>query len=202
MSRPDASTVIAGTCVVVPYEPAVTPVVDILAVVIALSATSAVAIVPSAIFADVIADGATLGFGYDPVRSPPAIPPGVVPVIAMLVADVTRPLVSTESIVVYCCPPYTPGVTPVGLSFSVVTCSFAIFAVDTELSARSALRTSPSTIFSDVMAFDATLGPVTAASRICGFGYTPVRSPPAGPAGGTDTMSTFRTVTTRPAWST
>jgi hypothetical protein len=63
VSRPDASTVIAGTCVVVPYEPAVTPVVDIFAVVIALFATSTVAIVPSAILADVIAYVATVGFG-------------------------------------------------------------------------------------------------------------------------------------------
>ena len=52
---------------------------------------SAVAMVPSAIFADVIADVATVGFGYVPVRSPPATPPGVVPVMSTLPAYWSRP---------------------------------------------------------------------------------------------------------------
>ena len=127
---------------------------------------SAEAIVPSAIFADVIAEGATLGLGYVPVRSPPAAPPGDTSVIATFVAAVTRPLVSTEKTVVYCCPPYTPGTTPVGRSFSVVTCSLPIFDVVTARSAMSPVRTSPSTMFCDVIAFVATFARVTAESRI------------------------------------
>ena len=61
--RPAASTVNVGTCVVEPYEPDVTPELDIFADVTTLSAMSTVAIVPFAILADVIADVATVGFG-------------------------------------------------------------------------------------------------------------------------------------------
>ena len=61
--RPAASTVNVATCVAEPYDAAVTPVVDIFAVVTALFAMSTVEIVPSAIFADVIAEDATVGFG-------------------------------------------------------------------------------------------------------------------------------------------
>src|SRR4051794_232304 len=46
------------------------------AVVIDASATFAVVTEPSAIFAEVIASFATVGFGYVPVRSPPADPLG------------------------------------------------------------------------------------------------------------------------------
>ena len=74
----------------------------------ALSATSAVAIVPSAILPEVIASlasfavpiasGATLGFGYVPVRSPPAVPPGAAPLIVTLPAAVMRPAASTVNV--------------------------------------------------------------------------------------------------------
>jgi hypothetical protein len=61
--RPAASTVNVATCVAEPYVPVATPVSDIFAEVTALFAMSTVETVPSAIFVDVIADVATVGFG-------------------------------------------------------------------------------------------------------------------------------------------
>ena len=90
---------------------------------------------PSAIDVVVTALFASVGFGYVPASAPPAAPPGVVPVIATCEADVTRPLASTLMIAVCCCPPYTPGTAPVGVSFALVTCASPIFDVETAPSA-------------------------------------------------------------------
>ena len=186
--RPAASTVNVATCVAEPYDAAATPVVDILPDVIALSATSAVAIVPSAILPDVtassasfvvvIAAAATVGFGYVPVRSPPAVPPGAAPLIVTLPAAVRRPAASTVNVPTCVVEPYDPAATPV----------VDIFAVVTALLAISAVAMVPSAIFVDVIADVATVG----------FGYVPVRSPPATPPGVVPVMSTLPAYWSRP----
>ena len=68
-----------------PYVPGTTVVFDNLAVVMLLSEMVLVVITP----------GASDGFGYVPASTPPAAPPGVVPLIVTLPADVRRPDAST-----------------------------------------------------------------------------------------------------------
>ena len=67
----------------------------ILSVVTAPFATFAFVTAPSAIDVVVTALFASVGFGYVPASTPPAEPPGVVPVIVTLAACVRRPCAST-----------------------------------------------------------------------------------------------------------
>src|SRR5690242_14594227 len=82
VKRPFASTVNVPTCVALPYAPEVTP------------------------------EAVREGFGYVPVRSPPALPPGATPEIVTLPAEVRRPFASTVNVPTCVALPYEPKVTP------------------------------------------------------------------------------------------
>src|SRR2546430_527009 len=70
------------------------------------------------------------------------------------------------------------------VTFASVTEPSAILAVVTALSASLGVVTAPSARMSVVAAPDASFAVVTAPIAMRGFGYVPVRSPPAGPFGG------------------
>src|SRR5688572_15081797 len=88
--------------------------------------TSALVIAPSAIFADVIAPVSTVGFGYVPLRSPPAAPVGVV---AGVVHTTPEPLKLSTC----------PLVAPDPLSLLLVMVLFATLMLVTASLARSLL---------------------------------------------------------------
>ena len=167
-----------------------------------------------------------------PVRSPPAAPVGAAPVIVTFAAVVMRPCASTVKLGTCVALPYGPAVTPVLESFDDVIAPSVTLVVVTALSARSADTIVPSWIFADVTALFASFSVVTASSAsfafvtalsaslfvvtaasaslalltalfaIVGFGYVPVRSPPALPVGAIPEIVTLPAVERRPCAST
>ena len=83
------------------------------------------------------------------------------------------------------------GITPGAMSLAVIDPS-RILAEFTELSASFAVVTAPFAILAVVMA----------SVLIVGFGYVPVRSPPAGPVGVDGPSVAVPTFVRRPYWST
>ena len=177
--RPSASTVICGTCVVVPYMPAATVVEasslapttpDLMSSTKVLRSPEAsmsddTASLAAEIFAAVIrvvADAliaveicspalvAINGFGYVPVKSPPAAPPGVTPVIVVFTTLVIRPSASTENCGTCIDVPYTPGDTVVELSSTAPTVLARICRFITSI--------VPPTVMSDAPVVEGSIG--------------------------------------------
>ena len=126
------------------------------------------------------------GFGYVPVRSPPAETMNGKLVSGATDINVTRPLSSTVIRGMLRASPYVPADTPEEVSFGAVIAPSDTFDVMIELSAIFWVVIAPSAILMFETEPSAIFGPVTAPSAIVGFGYVPVRSPPAGPRGGSD----------------
>ena len=115
-----------------------------------------------------------------------------------------------------------PEAAPAWLSLGIVTAASLRSPVLTVVSRMSAEVTAPSRIFAEVIASSFTSAVATVVSRMSaevtlpstmlldataltamvGFGYVPVRPPPAGPPGGTPLMATLPALVSRPLAST
>lgn len=128
---PFASTVMVGTTVAEPYEPEVTPelarvkapeefkVASPERAFVTQSVPEPIKMLPAVAVVEPRETPlilATVGFGYEPERSPPAEPPGVTPVIVVVASEVILPSASTVARRVWVAPPYEPAETAVAAS--------------------------------------------------------------------------------------
>ena len=148
-----------------------------------------------------------------PARSPPALPPGVTPVMVVLVSAVTRPSVSMLTTGTVVAVPMGPIAAPCRSASSgapivpTFTCMFIAprlpdVVMSDEPSATGSMMCG-ALIFNVVAPlFTAVTTLSPAVALIVGLGYVPARSPPAAPTGGAPVMAVVDRFCTRPSPST